>query len=124
MKPSETKKALGNWIENFDGTAVEMTILSGAFIYINRLEAEVERLRKILTVCTKAKNDYANQLQQVIENLETAKSDAVKEFVERLETIAFPEDGCGKACVYFEGSDGIKGIYDILKETVGENNGK
>lgn len=87
--------------------------LTNALTYINQLEAEVERLRKILTVCTKAKNDYANQLQQVIKNLETAKSDAVKEFWEELKKHAYTRTG---QFVMVEDGD------NLVKEMVNDKN--
>ena len=88
MNPNEIKKALENWIKNFDGTAVEMATLSGAFLYIDQLEAEVVALKKrgftYKFSDEQIKEIHRRCLEDVEYNIEAIKSEAVKEFAERL----------------------------------------
>lgn len=91
--------------------SMEETIIPYSLAYINRLEAEIERLEKEV-IEQKLKN---NMLPETAKEIET---NAYKEFAERLKEKSKFNMGLiyGKV-VYFEDID------NCLKEMVGEDNG-
>lgn len=76
----------------------------------------IDKLSEMLGVCTTAKNDYADQLKRVIDNLKIAKSDAVKEFAVRLLSKAIYIRDEEKA----NGTIHINDIYETLEEMSGD----
>ena len=76
-KDKEIIKALEDWIKNFDGKAVDFITLNSTLDLINRQQAEIDRLIGDVTT-------YQLRWAKATAKLEVAKSEARKEFAERL----------------------------------------
>jgi uncharacterized protein Yka (UPF0111/DUF47 family) len=104
MKPDEIKKGLNKyldlviksyesykraWSNEIDKPTEDgIESITNALAYINQLEAKVERLNN---ECRETRRDLLNEIIRLEDQLETAKSEAVKEFAERLKG-TFPQD--------------------------------
>ena len=109
------------WLQAVDkmyiqGTIYEFTT-NEIIDFINQLEAEVERLQSM----NQAKLDMIHDLRT---DLETAKSEAVKEFAERLKKEFHEYRKQYKEVANFDGAAAMliakRGVEIVLKEMVGE----
>ncbi len=93
MTNNEVINGLECWIKNFDGKAVELTILCGALLLINRLKAEnkncgktIQNQREQLKACNEKIREQQTEIERLRYNLEAVlderadHSEAVKEF--------------------------------------------
>lgn len=83
---------------------------------INRLQAENERLKKETKKCKEHYKMACSERNEFLEQLETAKAEAYKEFVERLKESKPIEH---KGTLYYE-TFTIREVDNLLKELVGE----
>ena len=79
LTDNEIKKALEDWIKNYDGSYVNFKTLGNALDLINRLEAENESLKNAYKQCAWERDAYIE-----IENtaIAEAKAEAMTEFAE------------------------------------------
>lgn len=86
---------------------------------VKRQQAEIERLKIENQSLRGAANSYKLHYNE-------ARNEAVKEFVERLKKIIRLDDDCQYDCVncYYECGDYVIDIDNLVKEMVGEENGK
>ena len=134
MTDNEIIKALEECIElRFDDTeyaTVRLDTLSNALDLITRQQAEIERLKNENMAKEAEYNDMLEQRNSVERYLETAKSEAVKEFAARLknEIISDTAYGCdsNQHSGYYDYTIKIGDIPEyidnLVKEMVGDNN--
>jgi hypothetical protein len=123
MKPNEIKKELETAMKLGDapigknfGCIISKLTAKETLAYIEQLEAKVEMLNN---ECRETRRDLLNEIIRLEDQLETAKSEAVKEFAERLKE---------EKCHYTETEhtfdfDGVtvEDIDNVKKEMVGDN---
>ena len=114
MTDNEIIKALECWINHFDGKAVELETLCKAFTLINRQKAEIDRLKKNQVVHI----DISEQFKKECEyEIKIAKSEAIKEFAERLKKVFKKPFNCNSKYV-------VSVINAVVKEMVGDERWK
>ena len=112
MESNDIKKALEDWIKNYDGSYVNFKILGNALDLITYQKIEIERLRKEVNLVSiqfqdlqeryeeaqaeierlnaenmltiSERNAFRTSFYDVLKQLKIAKSEAVKEFTKRL----------------------------------------
>ena len=80
MTDNDIIKAFENMLKNFDGKVSDFEAIASAIDLINRQKAEIERL-------TDEKENLRCVIEDLSNNTEYAKAEAVKEFAERLKEI-------------------------------------
>ena len=83
---------------------------------INRKQAEIERLKTAFENSQKTSKYWDGKCTELVEELETAKAEAIKEFMKRLKLKA---DGYGFDGEHYEMVD-VEVIDDTYEEMVGE----
>lgn len=109
MTDNEIIKALEYRIDKFSIAVLDL---------INRQKAEIERLTAKILVKDNV-NDYNTaQLRIAREELRTAKSEAIKEFAERLKETMRLEDDCDYDCenCFYDCNKYMLTIDDLVKE--------
>ena len=144
LSSTEIEKDLERWIKNFDGKALDLTTLSGALLLINRLKAEnkncgvkIQNQREQLKACNEKIKEQQAEIERLtsenerlygkVEELslvlsdtikiryKEAKSEAVKEFAERLKAL-LPNDGMSPEGRFKFGRIKSLDIDNLLKE--------
>ena len=148
MESNDIKKALEDWIKNYDGSYVNFKILGNALDLITRqqvenkrlekevnlvsiqfqdlqeryeeAQAEIERLNAENMLTISERNAFRTSFYDVLKQLKIAKSEAVKEFTKRLKEFMHNKfkDLDEYEFEYITERD----IDNLLKETEGENN--
>lgn len=125
LKDSEIIKALEDWIKYYDGDGsyAHFKTLENAFDLINRLQADNEILNKETKDKERAYNDefclrkeWKTKCQELLEEKQIAKAEAIEEFAERLKN-SFFDNGYESPDVDFDYF-----VDNLIKEIVGENN--
>ena len=148
MESNDIKKALEDWIKNYDGSYVNFKILGNAFDLITYQKIEIERLRKEVNLVSiqfqdlqeryeeaqaeierlnaenmltiSERNAFRTSFYDVLKQLKIAKSEAVKEFTKRLKEFMHNKF---KALDEYEFEYITeRDINNFVKEMVGENN--
>ena len=90
----------------------------GLLALIKRQKAEIERLQKSLEEAVSCFNRMESLYKIKCKELEIAKSEARKEFAERLKEEMSCEDDCGYHCsdCYYECKDYVPVINNVLRE--------
>ena len=90
---------------------------------INRQKAEIERLKADKIIAERHEKDARELYKDVVIQLKTAKSEAIKEFAERLKEEIRCEDDCGYHCYdcCYECKDYVTAVENLVKEMTEEN---
>ena len=121
MQALESEVYIAEYVDNDFADIVSIKLLKNTLDLINRQRAEIERLKeenKKLNLMVESIDDYMNPLpfKTDFDNaIETAKSEAVKEFAERLKKVWF-DIGYESPDVDFEDF-----IDNLVKEMVGDD---
>ena len=148
MESNDIKKALEDWIKNYDGSYVNFKILGNAFDLITYQKIEIERLRKEVNLVSiqfqdlqeryeeaqaeierlnaenmltiSERNAFRTSFYDVLKQLKIAKSKTYKEVAERLKEFMHNKfkDLDEYEFEYITERD----INNFVKEMVGENN--
>ena len=112
LTPEEIIEALER-ISQYSGFTddVSNTLLS-ALDLINRQQAEIERLEKELSIATNHITRLENQIERLLPMLKTKRTEAIKEFAEKLKKRFYL---CAGRCVV-----DVYHIDNLVKEMVGE----
>ena len=106
---TEIKKALKDWIKNYDGSYINFRTLAHALDLINHLQAENERLE--------------HQLETLCLTLKLAKFEAYKECIQKIKVKSKKEHlVCSGASLRTDYTITDKELNNLLKELVGEDN--
>ena len=146
MESNDIKKALEDWIKNYDGSYVNFKILGNALDLITYQKIEIERLQKEVNLVSiqfqdlqeryeevqakieklnaenmltiSERNAFRTSFYDVLKQLKTAKSETYKEFAERLKEFMHNKF---KALDEYEFEYITeRDIDNLLKETEGE----
>lgn len=123
MTDNEIIKALGNevksaeYVDSYYCDGVDLTLIKSAIDLINRLQAEIERLKE----CPKCIYEYDGKTTEYcvqgpcsnFKTVEQIKSEAIKEFAEKLKKRFYL---CAGRCVV-----NVYHINNLVKEMVGED---
>lgn len=149
MESNDIKKALEDWIKNYDGSYVNFKILGNALDLITYQKIEIERLQKEVNLVSiqfqdlqeryeevqakieklnaenmltiSERNAFRTSFYDVLKQLKIAKSKTYKEVAERLKEFMHNKF---KALDEYEFEYITeRDINNLLKEMVGENNG-
>lgn len=132
MESNDIKKALEDWIKNYDGSYVNFKILGNALDLITQQQAENENLKVENQSLRSAANSFKmhyeeaqaeiERLQQIVEDkgglilIDNAKSEAYKECIEKVRKLAVGMHPCSDELRVFD-SD----LDNLLKEIEGKN---
>ena len=113
-----------NWIDECEGCPLYdtekciNTVMQNALDLINRQKAEIERLTGELAISQTGYVSMEGHAWQLREQLKSAKSEAIKEFAERVDKILCLQIGPSKRLFWKIKED----IDNLVKEMVGESN--
>ena len=114
----ESEIHLAEYVDSDYCSNVNLEIIKSALDLINRQQAEIESLKADKIIAERHEKDARELYKDVVMQLKTAKSEAVKEFAKRLKTeidIRPTHSKKQNECVFFL-------IDNLVKEMVGENN--
>ena len=102
-------------IENYShNTKTMANDIRGLQKALEQAKAEIERLKKEVKKCKEHYKMACSERNEFLEQLETAKAEAIKEFAERLKNECVQDGAFGYVSAYE--------IDNLVKEMVGESN--